>query len=68
MEWIPVFSDRIDSMQVRRIARQSGVSRHEALGLLVHFWAWANHQTDDGFIEGGCVDDLLDAVGGSVEF
>ncbi len=66
--WIPVRIDLLDHPRLVRIARTSSRSRHEVLGLLVHFWAWASCQTVDGYVEGLTVEDLADLVGADLKF
>lgn len=67
-DWIPVSIDISRKTKILRVIRESRVSRFEAIGLIVSFWAWASEQTADGLLVGNTIDDLIDAVGGSQDF
>ena len=67
MSWIKVETNTATKAEVLRIAASLGANRHEALGLCVAFWAWADGETDDGFLA-GCTPELVDAVIGRPGF
>lgn len=48
MDWIKVQVTLPRSPKVMRLARLMGVSRHEALGLAVEWFAWLDGVTEDG--------------------
>ena len=66
--WVPIRCDLVQNPRLQRIARASGRSRHEALGLLVHFWAWASCQTATGSLDGLTVEDLASLIGADLDF
>lgn len=67
-DWIPTSTNLVSKAEVVRIARDSGRSRHEVVGLLVHFWSWVSEETSTGTIDGVFVGDLPDIIGGDSAF
>lgn len=51
MEWIKVRSDIDRCGEVIRLSMAMNVSAHEAVGLCVSFWAWADRTTEDGRLD-----------------
>ena len=60
-DWIKVSTDIAKKPEVIIGARTLSVSRYEFVGICVGFWAWADHQTADGYLAGMEPDDL-DAI------
>ena len=56
--WLPVESDSSGKIEVRRIARALGMSRHDAFGRLLAVWFWFNAESLDGRILGGTLEDV----------
>lgn len=50
-DWTAIEHATPRKSEIMDIALETGRSRHEVLGLMVEFWAWAETQTDDGHIE-----------------
>lgn len=61
--WLPVDNHTPDKIEVRQIARQLGIDRHEAFGRLMSVWFWFNQHTVDGQIAGGELEDVDDVAG-----
>ena len=66
-DWTPFETSTLRKPEVLQIAATTGRSRHEVIGLLVEFWAWAGEQTVDGNVD-VCVDALASHVCADVEF
>lgn len=49
-DWIPVTIDLVRRREVAVVAEQTGLSRHEVVGMLVEFWGWASGETEDGVL------------------
>lgn len=62
-DWIPYELALPTKGEVRRIARDAGVSRFEVCGRLMAFWGWASTETADGVLRGIYLADLSDLVG-----
>ncbi|ANS03324.1 hypothetical protein [uncultured Mediterranean phage uvDeep-CGR2-KM19-C37] len=67
-DWIPIETDLASKPEVLRVARETGRSRHEVVGLLVSFWGWCSSQSCDGSVAGVVLDDVPHVVGGDREF
>lgn len=61
-DWIAIRTDIHAVPEVLRVARLTGRSVDEVVGLLIRFWAWAQAHTDDGYLAGV---GLEDAASGS---
>lgn len=46
--WIPLRKNLINEVEVLAIAAETGRSVYEVLGILAHFWGWADEVTADG--------------------
>ena len=61
--WLKVHDTVRDHPKTRRLARGLGVSRHEAIGVLVCLWLWGQSNADrDGFILNATAEDIADGV------
>lgn len=58
MPWIKCSAELFDKREVLVIARALGVRRHEVVGACLHFWAWADAETLDGFVPGVTLADV----------
>lgn len=65
MDWIKIRSDIDKCYEVVRLSQTMQVSRMEAVGMCVTFWAWVDHATDDGHLP-DCTPDIVDAAVGVV--
>lgn len=61
-DWIPIELATPRKQEVLRLARKSGLSRREVVGLLVEFWCWVNEETVDGHVDAD-VDALVELFG-----
>lgn len=50
--WIKVETTILRKREVFLLARALQITRHQAVGLCVAFWAWADHETEDGYLPG----------------
>lgn len=66
--WIPLSADTPRRLEVLKAAEAAGISRHEALGLLVEFWCWVTAESRSGHASGVTSQTLSSAVGGSPRF
>lgn len=62
MDYIIVRTTLPRSREVLAIATMLRVSRHEVVGALIEFWAWAQAETDTGVIVDACVDGHVDGA------
>lgn len=67
LAWIKVDSQTARKSEVVRLARHLNVNRHEALGLCVAFWGWADGESDDGYLP-GCTTEMIDEIMGHPGF
>jgi len=61
--WIPISVGLTEKAKVLRIARETGLSRFEVVGRLVHFWSWVQEQSSDGTLGGLTIADLRNVFG-----
>lgn len=57
-EWIPACKSLPRKREVIAIAAATSRSRHEVVGLLLDFWAWADEESADGQLPGMTPDSL----------
>ncbi len=67
MQWIKVENHLVKKSETMQLAGLLGVSRHEAVGLCVEFWSWADYETEDGRLP-GITKELIDGIVGRVGF
>ncbi|MFW6124607.1 MAG: hypothetical protein ACOC46_00555 [Pirellulales bacterium] len=67
-DWIPIRTNLARSREVLAVARVTGRSRFEVVGLLVTFWGWASGETVDGLLARLTCADLCETVGGDSRF
>jgi len=71
-DYFPISVDLPRKREILALARATGRSRHEVIGLCIDFWAWAQHETADGIIRDVCVDGdivtLVTVCGGDADF
>lgn len=67
MDWIKVRSDVDRCEEVIRLSLALNVSVFEAVGLCVVFWAWADRNTDDGYLP-KCTPEVVDQAIGRMGF
>lgn len=67
-DYIPLSVNTPRKIEISRIARESGRSRHEALGLLTDFWCWVSVESCNGELPGVSVSVLCDLIGGDESF
>lgn len=61
--WIPVRTDIDRAGEVAQLAARLSISRAEAVGLCVIFWAWVDGETADGTLPGITMNMIDDLVG-----
>lgn len=61
-DWIPAHEDLPRHPKLLRFANRLGVSRHEALGLLIDLWLWCLRYAESGVLTDQDAGDLLDAL------
>ena len=66
-DWIPVSVDLIAKPEVLRLERNTSKTRHEVVGLLVHFWCWASNHSPDGILPVD-ISDLSRLIGADIAF
>lgn len=49
-DWIPVTIELPRRIEVLQVARLSGRSRHEVIGMLVEFWLWVQQESANGHV------------------
>jgi hypothetical protein len=64
MAWIPFDKDLPKKIEVVRIADITGIDRTLVWAYLLLFWAWADDQTEDGFLPGMRVRNLCEVCAG----
>ena len=67
-DYVPMQVDLLRKREVLRIAKATGMSRHEVVGWLLEFWAWAQVETMDGAIDDLPVEFVQEILGGPDEF
>ena len=67
-DWIPFFTDTPRKSEVLRIARLTGRSRHETVGLLMEFWGLAQKETHERLLKRLTVGDVVESVGADDAF
>lgn len=63
MTWIRVDITLMRHPKVARVAKAMGVSRHEAVGILIDLWTWCVDYTEGGDLSRISSDDLMAALG-----
>ena len=63
MTWIRVDTTLIRHPKVARVAKAMGVSRHEAVGILIDLWTWSVDYAEGGDLSRISSDDLMAALG-----
>lgn len=66
-DWIAIEHRTVTKTEVGRLIGLTGRSRHEVLGLMLHFWIWAERETIDGKIDMP-LSDLPVLIGGDTVF
>lgn len=68
-EWIAINTTTPRKCQVLKLAQLCGISRHEALGIVVEFWTWlaSQTQTEDDHVDAN-VDVIASAIGTQVSY
>lgn len=61
MRWIKVETHLSTKSEILRLALRLGISRHEAVGLCLAFWSWADNETQDGRLV-CCTPEMLDGI------
>lgn len=61
-DWIPVETATPRKSELLKFARLAGIPRHEALGILVELWTWADGESVDGHVDAD-VDQLANIIG-----
>ena len=64
-DWIPWQKGLSRKPEVVAIARKTGRSRFEVVGLLIEFWEWVDSEAVDGTIAATSLEDLSDLIPGS---
>ena len=64
-DWIPYQKGLSRKREVGAIARQTGRSRHEVVGVLLEFWDWVDSESTDGILQATSLEDLPNLIPGS---
>lgn len=67
-DWIPVRPNLRTHPKVLRVAKQTGRSPEEVVGLLIALWGWISGVSLDGKVDGVKVEELVFAVGANIDF
>ena len=67
-DWIPFYTDTPKKIEIARIARETGRSRHEVIGLLAEFWCWVQSVAHARLLERLKWRDVCEMVGGDDPF
>jgi hypothetical protein len=68
LDYVPAGIDLCRKREVLAMAKITGRSRHEIVGLCLEFWTWASNETHDGTLEGLTVVDVCEALAAPQDF